>query len=729
MRQVGRSVARNDALEKLRGAARFAGDLSLPGMLHGAVLRSPLPHARIEAIDARGARSVPGVVAVLTGAELGDAEPCWGHAIRDRPLLPRERVRFAGEPVVAVAAESEEAAATALEEVEVAYRELPAATGLEEALVPDAPRVHEEPHEEGFYGLGGPPLDGNVCYRLGLARGDVERCFRNADVVVEGEYRFPAAYHYSMEPHTVVAEATREWITVHASCQHPFLVRAELAALFRLPLAAVRVIVPYVGGGFGSKSYMKIEPIAVALARRAGRPVRLSNRVDEAMLTTRHHAMRCRMRTAASAQGRLLAREAEVWMDTGAYADNGPRVTATSAEAAPGPYRWSAFRVDAACVYTHRPPAGSYRAFGAAHLMWAGELQIDEVARRTGRDRLQLRREHLLRRGEEVLPGARLLDADLPGDLDRLSASVAGDPEAGRRGRGTGVAVGLLPAGARIASEAAVRLEPGGRATVMVGTTEIGQGSQTVLAQIAAEVLELDTAQVDVAATDTGSTPFDWSTGASRSTTVAGLAVERAARDLRRQLRERGGDGHGAGLVGRGSVGPEDGDGTQPAFWEVCAAAATVTVDAATGQVRVDHLATVADTGRALNPLLVEGQDQGAAMQGLGLALFEELRFEGGYLVNDSLLGYRVPALSDLPGEMTCLLIENGDGPGPFGAKGCGEGASAAATAAIATALADAGIAVHELPLTPERVWRGGAGRPMTTNTYHGLSGRTEECS
>jgi CO/xanthine dehydrogenase Mo-binding subunit len=723
---VGTPAERVDAAEKLRGQAQFTGDLAVPRMLHGKVLRAPLPHARIVSIDASRAERMPGVVCVLTGRDLLDlANPRYGHAIKDRPIVAVDRVRFAGEPVAVVAADEEATAEAALELVDVEYEELPAAATVEQALAPGAPQLHEEPMEAGlFHGLGElAEREGNVCYRYRIDRGEIEAVFAHADVVVEGDYTFPAVYQYALEPHTVIADVRPGEITVWASCQHPFLVRAELADLFGLPLSRVRLIVPYLGGGFGSKSYTKLEPITVAVARKAGRPVRIRNRVDEAMLTTRRHGMRCRMRTAATTEGRLLGREVELFLDTGAYADNGPRVTATAGDAAPGPYRWAAYRVDAACVYTNTSPAGSYRAFGATHVQWIGESQVDEVARRLGLDPLQLRRENLCTPGEELRAGGKPLDADLVGDVEKVAAAIGWD-EPRPPWRGRGVSVGLLAAGAHPVSTATVRLESDGTATVLVGTTEKGQGARTVMAQIAAEELRLPLERVRVQGTDTRFTPYDRSTGASRSTTLAGLAVQRAARSVYDQLTEIAGcepdpDDYvalmrrrfgfaGGELIGTGEVRPS-GTGSYaegPVFWEVCVGGAEVEVDPETGVVRVLRTATVADVGRAINPKLVERQDEGATLQGIGNALFEEMVWIDGQLANDTLLEYRIPTVHDVPDEMTCIIVENGDGPGPYGAKGCGEGALAAVPAAIVNALADAGVPMNGLPLTPERVWR-----------------------
>jgi CO/xanthine dehydrogenase Mo-binding subunit len=744
--RVGRSERRKDAAEKASGRAQFAGDINVPRMLHGKVLRSERPHARIASIDVAAAEAMPGVVAVMVGPELGDFDPYWGHAIKDRPILAMDRVRFVGEPVAAVAAEDEATAEAALREIVVSYEDLPVAGTIAEAIADDAPLVHDGPLRPGlFHGLGKlPEREGNVCYRYRLDAGSTELAEAEAELTVEGEYEFPAVYQYAMETHTVVADFADGEVTLWASCQHPFLVRAEIADLFNLPIGRVRVIVPYLGGGFGSKSYTKMEPITAALSWKAGRPVRIQNRVDESMVTTRRHGMRCRMTTTADRDGRLRSRSVRLWLDTGAYADNGPRVCATAGDAAPGPYRWEAVHVDASCVYSNTAPAGSYRAFGAVHLQWIGELQIDELARRAGLDPVEIRRRNLLHPGEPVRPdgSGKPLDADLIGDVEK-AADAVGWSEPKREWTGRGVAVGLLAAGAHPVSHANVRIESDGTVEVNVGTTEMGQGARTVMAQIAAQELAIDTAGVTVQGADTRFTPYDRSTGASRSTTLAGLAVQRAATDLRERLLATAADAwgvdrgelavadgvvHGSGreasysellaerfgfsggeLVGQGEVRPEQGSGSYaegPVFWEICIAAAQVEVDHETGRVSVDRTATIADVGKAINPLLVERQDEGAVLQGVGNALFEEMVYADGELTNSNLLDYRVPRIDDMPAQMTGIIVENGDGPGPYGAKGCGEGAQAATPAAIATALADAGVPMTELPLTPERVWR-----------------------
>lgn len=744
--RVGSSVRRKDAGEKIRGSAEFAGDIELPGMLHGKILRSELPHARIASIDTSAAEAIPGVVAVLLGSELEHFDQYWGHSIKDRQILATDRVRFQGEPVVAVAAENEPTAEAALREVLVDYEELPVVGTLEQATAEEPTLVHDGPTRPGlFHGLGElPERDGNVCYRYRLDAGSVELAEAEAALTVEGEYEFPAVYQYAMETHTVVADFRGEELTLWASCQHPFLVRAEIADLFNLPIGRVRVIVPYLGGGFGSKSYTKMEPVTAALSWKVGRPVRIQNGVDESMVTTRRHGMHCRMRTTATSDGKLLSRSVRFALDTGAYADNGPRVCATAGDAAPGPYGWEAVHVDASCVYTNTAPSGSYRAFGAVHLQWIGEMQVDELARKVGLDPVVMRRRNLLRPGQPVRPdgSGKPLDADLVGDVEKAAAAIGWQEPKGEW-MGRGVAVGLLAAGAAPVSRASVRMDADGGVEVNVGTTEMGQGARTVMAQIAAEELAIDAAGIRVQGADTRFTPYDRSTGASRSTTLAGLAVQRAAADLRSRLLATAaeiwdgepdsfevaegvvrGAGHeapyadlitdrfgfvGGEIIGQGEVRPTHGRGSYaegPVFWEVCIGAAEVSVDPETGVVEVERIATIADVGKAINPLLVERQDEGAVLQGLGNGLFEEMVYEDGVLTNDNLFEYRVPRIEDMPARMTGIVVENGDGPGPYGAKGCGEGAQAATPAALATALADAGVPMNELPFTPERVWR-----------------------
>jgi CO/xanthine dehydrogenase Mo-binding subunit len=517
-------------------------------------------------------------------------------------------------------------------------------------------------------------------------------------------------------------------------------VRREIARLFGLVLDEVRLHVPFLGGGFGSKSYTTVEPLVCTAAWLTGSPVKLVNTVEESMQTSRQHNMRCRMLTAISGDGELLVRSARILMDTGAYATNGPTITFFTGVAAPGPYAWRAVDVNAKCVYTTRSPSGSYRGFGSSHTQWISEMQLDEVAAMAGMERMELRRRNLLRRGDLVHPRLGPLDADLSDSFEKVLSALPPPPAAAPGTRvGVGVGFGVIPAGADPSANALARIRSDGRVKVLVGSTEIGQGARTVFAQIAAEVLEVPVESIEVPGADTSTTPFDRSTGASRSTTLVGLAVERAARDVVAQLSglavrllptgtgevtyagrtfSRDGEGvsfdevvallgpNGDEIVGRGRVGIGEDSTSFPVYWEVCAAGAVVSVDEATGKVTVLHTVGVPDVGRAINPRLVAVQDSGCTIQALGHTLLEELEFgDDGELLTPSLVQYRVPTTDDIPHRMDCELVENQDGPGPFGAKGCGEGAFGAVPAAIMTGLLDAGVRVVDLPATPERVW------------------------
>jgi CO/xanthine dehydrogenase Mo-binding subunit len=737
MEVVGRSVIRPDLLEKATGRAVYVGDLEVPGMVYGKLLASPLPHALVKRIDASRARKLPGVVAVLTRHELQGIDPYYGSDIKDRPIVAIEKVRFQGEPVAAVAAVDLATAEEALELIDVEYEELPLVLDVMEALALGSPLVHRS----------------NLCHQYNYGWGDVERGFAESDRVFEDTFTFPMVYHYALEPHAAIARFDDQGIRVWASAQHPFLVRAELARMFRLPLNRVQVIVPYVGGGFGSKSYPKIEPLAVALSREARRPVKLALSVEEAFKTVRRHSARCTLRTGVKNDGTFVARECLVYLDTGAYTDNGVRVTERAGDRIPGPYRFPHLKVSSNGVFTNTVPAGSFRSIGGPQAAWASESQVDIIAAALDIDPLELRLKNLVGPGEEVRKGRRPLDADLAMGLRQAAQAIGWNsqaaikkqgPASGGPKRGMGIACSVANAGASPTSTSIVRLHADGSATVLVGTTEIGQGSRSVMAQVAAQELQIHMEQVTVVASDTSVVPYDRSTGSSRSTTLMGLAVQDGAREVRAQLlelaarhfetspdrlafqegcvvcagekitygelvRQKFGGGGGE-LLGRGYVTPQHPSGkleASPVFWEVSIGAAQVEVDEQTGAIRILRYVSVADAGKAINPKQCEGQDEGAAMQGIGHTLFEELVYEGGQLVNPNLIDYRVPTFADVPGEFHTILVENQDGPGPYGAKGLGEGGIVAVAPAVAGAIFQAtGVRIKDLPLTPERVWK-----------------------
>ncbi len=746
-RVVGRSVPRLDAREKVTGAARYVTDLALPGLAHARLWRSPLPHARIVAVDAARAAAAPGVLAVCTAGDLPVAGRRYGPAFRDQPVLADGIVRYAGEPVVAVVAETEARAEAAVRRLDVRLAEEAAVTTLEAALAPGAPLLHAAPERAGrFRDLAGlRPVPGtNVCHLWRLERGDLAAAFAAADLVVEAVYRYPALSHHALEPHCALARVDAGGVTVWSGTQHPFAVRQELAELFGLPLAHVQLIVPLVGGAFGGKCYTKLEPLAAALAARVGRPVRLALSLEESAHTSCRHAVRVRLRTAVRGDGTLLAREAEVALDTGAYADIGPRVATKAGYRAAGPYRIPALRLEARCVYTHNVPAGAYRGYGIPQVTWASESQMDAIAERLGLDPLALRLRNLLAPGEEPVAGDTPMDGDLAGGL-RAVARAAGWGGPVPAGRGRGLAVAMKDGGGtHTVSTAVVRVHADGSVSLLAGTVELGQGARTALAQVAAEELGVPLEAIHPAVPDTALTPFDHGTSASRSTTVTGLAVQAAAADARRQLLALaaprlgvepaalalrdglvvGGAaplsvaevvrGHfglvGGEVTGVGTFVPARWSGTLgggTVFWETGMAAAEVAVDPETGAVRVHRYVSGADVGLAINPRECAGQDEGAAVQGLGPALFEARALAAGQLLNPGLVDYRLPTFADLPDVLETVLVENGDGPGPFGAKGVGESGTFCAAAAVGNAVARAtGVRLTELPMTPERVWR-----------------------
>ncbi|HMH49407.1 MAG TPA: molybdopterin-dependent oxidoreductase [Candidatus Acidoferrum sp.] len=747
LRVVGRSVRRTDALEKVTGRARYLSDMEVAGMAHARLLRSPYPHARIARIEVTSARALPGVYAVLTGADLTWCEPFFGPALRDRPILAVDVARYEGEPVVAVAAVDEATAAAALDLVEIDYEDVPAVMTIEEALAPGAPLVHTgEPlagHFSDLASLRARPGT-NICHQFDYRRGDPESAFAGADVVVDDVYTFPRVQHYSMEPHGAIAEWEPDGaLTVWSSTQNPFSVRAELAALFNLTASRIRVVVPLLGGGFGGKTYAKLEPVAAALARVARRPVKLQASVDDAFRTVRRCSARVRVRLGFHHDGRLHAFSCDADYDIGAYADIAPRVIQKGTYTATGPYRVPNVLLHSNAVYTNTTPGGAFRGFGVPQLVWAVESLMDVAAERLDRDPVDLRRQNLLAHGEEFAPGDTPVDGKLEESLDRVAEAIqwqAGAPA----GRAKGVAAMMKASVAPSVSEAIVRLHADGSASVLVSTVEMGQGARTVLAQIAAEVLAIPLERVTIVSPDTSITPYDQTTSSSRSTTMVGRAVQEASADVigqlvkiaaecfgvqPRHLRAEDsaivGEGQratypalidhhfgmrGGELIGRGVVAPGRTraplGGSTP-FWEVAMGGAEISLDAETGAIVVESYTSVADVGRCINPQQCEAQDEGAVVQGIGHTLLEEMVYEGGALLNGNLVSYRVPRAEDLPPRLESLFVENGDGPGPFGAKGVGEGSLIPVSPAIANALARlAGVRLTELPLTPERVWR-----------------------
>jgi len=755
---AGSSVRRLDGVEKVTGSALYTGDVELSGMGFAKILRSTVPHAKIVKVDARKAESMPGVIAVLTRDDLPGLNSRYGAIYKDQSIVAADKVRYAGDPVAAVLAVDEMTAEQALGLIDVEYEDLPATTTIEEAVAEGAPLVHDQWFGKAelrgsSYGAPDKFKGTNICSHFGYARGDAAKAFQKSDFVFEHTFRFPKVQHYSLEPHVMVAHFEHDRLTVWSSCQDPFGLRDHLAAIFNLPLSHVRIVVPYVGGGYGGKLYVKAEPIAAALSWKARRPVKLVMTASDSFKTVTRHPARVRIKSGVTADGRLLARECEIYMNTGAYADAGPRVTQKAGYRALGPYRIPDAKVDAYCVYTNTVPAGAFRGFGAVQVAWAYESHTDLIAERLGIDPLEFRLKNLLKKGEEYTPGDTPVDCDLKEGLLKVAKALDWKGRA-KPNTGKGLSVCLKDAGGtfKIAG-ATVKMSSDGSAVLLTGTVEIGQGSKTALSQVVAEKLCLGLDRISVAQLDTDVTPYDVSTSASSSMTVMGLAVERAAEDAKKQLLlaaaevlackaselkledgkvrgKRGKElsygkaiteyfGSRAGeIVGRGIYRDlktkKAALGATTTFWEVGWGGAAVEVDRDTGAIHLRQYVSVADVGRAINPVQCEGQDEGGVLFGLGHTLFEQMVYEDGQLLNPNLVDYRVPNFNDLPEKFSSELIENGNGPGPFGAKGMGEGGLLPVASAIANALAQAvGIRFYELPITPEKVWRGLRGKSI----------------
>jgi CO/xanthine dehydrogenase Mo-binding subunit len=724
-RIIGTSPQRLDALAKVTGRTRYATDLIVTGMVHAKVWRSPLPHAQVGRIDTRSA--------------------FYGSAFKDQPILAIDRVRYAGEAVAVVIAETERQAIAALARLEIDLTERPAVLDLEAALAPDALLVHENLQLAGhFRDLSAtlrPVADTNICHHYTYTRGNITQGFAEADTIFEDTFQLAPIYHYAMEPHTAIARYENDGLTVWSTAQHPFPVRKELAEMFNLPLAAVQVVVPPLGGAYGSKCYTKIEPLTAACSRHVQRPVRLALSVAEACHTITRHGAICRVKTGVKRDGTITARQCEVTLNTGAYADVGPRVATKAGFVSPGPYRIPHVQVDSRAVYTHSVPAGAFRGYGVPQVTWASESQLDRIADALQMDPLVLRQHNLVRHGEEFAPGDLPMDADLPTGLQQTAAAIDWSTSS----RAKGLACAFKDGGmTHSVSTAVVRVHADGSITLFTAAVEHGQGSETVLAQIVAETLGVALDRVAVTAPDTGLTPYDQGTSASRTTTLMGRAVLTASLDARHQLIEMGAnllgvrpemvqvqDGllinadqqltfgdtisqhygyPGGEIIGAGTWRPTHTEGHlggATVFWEVGMGGAEVEVDEETGAIKLLRYISMADVGQALHRQQCEAQDEGGAMQGIGSALFKALIAEDGQLLNPNLIDYRVPTFDDLPSTFGSILLENADGPGPYGAKGVGESGMFCVAPAIGNAVARAtGVRLRTLPLTPERVWR-----------------------
>jgi len=757
---LGQNFSRVDGPAKLRGSAQFTGDIEMPGMVYAKVLRSAYPHARLTRVNAEKAQKLPGVVAVLTRDDLKRMNAYFGPVVKDQPVVALDRVRYVGDIIAAVAAEEKDIAEEALELIEVDYEPLPAIFDPAEAMKPGAPILHGESarsetrlDRDQFHF----EKNSNVLSVYHASQGDVALGFREADEIFEDVYSSQKIQHGHIEPHAALAywEPSGK-LVIHTSTQNPSSIRAQLAELFNLPQSKVRVIVPFVGGGYGAKVHPRLEPLTATLARKAHRPVQWVLTREEVFLTAHCHASVVKIKTGVKRDGTIVARQVEGVYDTGAYALTGPSTIKNGGEVSGGPYRIAHQDLTTYCVYTNTPPTGPYRGFGVPQVCWAYESQMDDIARRLGIDPLELRLKNLVQEGDRFVTGDELVSVGISDCLKRAAEAVGWqskqeqkDRELRGKVRGKGLAVMIKTTMTPSNSSALVRLNADGSAVLLTSSVELGQGTQTSLAQIVAEELGIVPERVSVTFPDTDVTPFDQSTSSSRTIFTMGSAARQAAGQIKQQLMEIGAhvleaniedlelregnlqvkgapekrrtisqlfQAHYGAAVGsmagsydnqtRGGIDPKTGKGKASAFFFLSACAAEVEVDSETGKVKIERIVSAVDAGKAVNPRQCHMQNEGSMIMSLGSALFEEMVFDNGQPINATFLEYMPPSMEDHPRQFESVLVETPHPEGPYGAKGVGEAALGPVEPAIGNAIANAlsGLRIKDLPIRPDRI-------------------------
>ena len=746
---VGKSVMRNDSREKVTGALQYAGDLYAPGMLYARALRSTYPHAEVLSIDTGDAERVPGVVTILTAKDVPGLNR-FGLIKADQPVLADDRVRYVGDAVACVYAETEEAANEALQKIRVEYCELEVVATPQRAMESNAPLIHD---------------GGNVMTEYHVRKGDVDAAFEQADVIVENTYYTPFIEHAYLEPEACLAKPDGEGgVAVWVGSQGPYVDRAQVAASLDLPPERVRIVHTPIGGGFGGKEDVTVQILAALGAVRTGCPVKMVlPRPESICVSTKRHAEYLHYKTAASADGKLLAVEAHIIGDQGAYASVGMAVLFRSAAFATGPYVVPNVKVDSYAVFTNNPPAGAMRGYGSPQVAFAAESQMDELARRLGVDPLEFRLRNALDIGEVTATGHRLTEsvgvkATLTAVRDVLAAERLPTPTSGKR-LGVGIAtayknVGLGP-GLDDQAGAVAELNAEGVLVLRVGCVDMGQGLKTAMAQIAAQTLQVPYRRIFVVAGDTGSCPDSFMTTASRATLIQGNAVVEAVTKLRESILDYASTEFGLnratarleeGRLRDSSTGSEVslaqlGGRAQEqqhrlyaeAYWKMptcysnlivdekllaedpekfrlhaaycyCSQAAILEVDESTGDVRVLKVIAAQDAGKPVHPRNIEGQIEGGVMMGLGYGLYEQFVVDHGRVITDTLRKLKVPRITQAP-EIVPIIVEDAHPLGPFGAKGMSELPISPTAPAIANAVYDAvGVRVRDLPITPEKV-------------------------
>jgi CO/xanthine dehydrogenase Mo-binding subunit len=756
---IGQSIGMVDSQLRVSGTIDYALNFELPRMAYARVLHSPHPHARILKVDTSKAERIPGVLAVASRNDLtGDnIAPYFGQVIHDQTPIALDKVRYVGEAVAAVAAVDEDTASEATELIDVEYEELPAVFDPEEALKSDAPLLYEGARRimAGRQDVAARSLAGtNIVHLFKQRKGDITRGFGESHEIFEHTYSSPAASHVALEPHLAVVQASNRRITAWTSCQNPHAVQRTLAAIFKVPVSDVRVIVLTLGGGFGGKLNAKLEPVAAILSMKSGRPVKLVARRDETFLLGVQHEAKIKLKTGVKRDGTLVAVEAYCYYNSGAYADTTPNLI-TRGYAATGPYRVPNLYMDSYGVYTNTAPTAAFRGYGITQVAWAHESQMDIIADALNIDALELRLKNVLQKNDPFTTGEPMPEMHYKELIKAAAEKIGWKPGSlvtreGNKIRAKGLSVIVKGMATPTASTASVKLNVDGSLNVLTSTVEMGQGCKTALAQIAADEAGLPVEQVSISEPDTAFTPFDWMTAASRSTFCMGTAIRTAVVDVKEQLLEtaaqqleaakedlvlqegkvmvRGvtgkslayGDvvrwtksnnllGHGTFVSGSGPDGSlvvmdaETGQGYGSAEWHPAVVACEVEVDSETGKTLVTRLHTEIYVGKVINPRLSVMQVEGATIFGLGQALFEELVFDtDGRITNPNLSDYMIPSFEDVPAELTVHLLEP---KGVTEVHGIGETALPPVRPAIANAICRAiGARIFDLPITPDKV-------------------------
>ncbi len=752
---VGRSHARTDATAKATGRAVYTEDMVLPNMLYGRILRSPHAHARIRAIDTSAAEALPGVKAVITGQDVSDVPYGVSPARYDQPVLAKERVRFVGDEVAAVAAVDEATAEKALALIRVDYEVLPAVLDPFEAMRDGAPVIHEAARHKH-----------NVCAAVDHAFGDVERGFAEADVVMQQRFTGAFVYQSPLEPHCAIAEwdHSRGTVTVWGATQVPHYLHHQLARVLEMPFARIRVIKPYVGGGFGGKAEATaLDFCAIYLARATGRPVKMTfSRKDMFQHHRGRHKQHMDLKIGVRKDGRITAVDFTDVLDGGAYTSFGVITVYYAGSMLPTLYRLPAYRYTGRRVYTNKPPCGAMRGHGVPQPRFAFESLLDMLAERIGMDPIAIRLVNAMEPNTRTVNDLDVLSCEFKETLRVVRERSGWDRKKGKLpfGRGIGIGCGGFVSGAGYPiyrsqfphSNAIIRvLEDGEGATVMIAAAEIGQGSETVLLQIAAEALGLELRDLTMAPCDTSIAPIDLGSYSSRVTLMGGNAVKMAAEDINARLyrivaRELGCEpselcsrgrrifnrrapqvgmdfaeaarryfSHSGPLVGTGWYEPPPNlggsykgatVGTSPAF-SFGSSVCEVEVDPETGKVRILRFTDAHDSGTVINPLAFHGQVEGSIVMGAGEVLTEDVKFdERGAILNPNLHDYLIPTIADAP-EIDSCAVPSYEPRGPYGAKEVGEGSMVPVLGSIANAIYDAiGVRMTELPITPERILR-----------------------